>query len=125
MPISASLFYSGNPVPTNASATPQVYDIAVQNVTIYLPKAAAAAAATAAAAANPDEVGTDGDGSKQKYPKTTFQFIGLDESVMRNVSFEGIKVVGGASHGWYCEHTAGFTYKDVAPMPDKNSGCLN
>ena len=129
MPISASLFYSGNPAPTNASATPHVYDVRVENVTIYmLPKLETRAGGAGRVQRRPkgrQQSGAIPTDAGPSYPKTTFQFIGLSESVMHDVSFDGVKVVGGVSHGWYCEHTRGFTFKDVSPMPSKESGCMN
>jgi hypothetical protein len=134
MPISASLFYSGNPAPTNTSATPHVYDVAVSNVTIHLlPQSKSEQEPNHNGSKSTQHRSTDSKEDLERfgaergpsYPKTSFQFIGLEESIMHDVSFNGMHVVGGVSHGWYCEHTKGFSFKDVSPMPDEASGCLN
>eukprot|EP01046_Picozoa_sp_COSAG06_P016707 COSAG06_NODE_1113_length_10647_cov_5.767823_6_plen_179_part_00 len=31
---------------------------------------------------------------------------------------------GGGGGGWQCENTSGFSFKNVVPMPTKDSGCL-
>ena len=100
-PISASLFYEGSPPPTNASATPEVYGVAVRNATIAMPAAVAKR-------------------------RGLFQFVGLPESPLRAFHFEDVRVVSGSVGGqtgddaWSCTDTAGFTFAgNITPAPGK------
>eukprot|EP00039_Didymoeca_costata_P010092 m.134889 g.134889 ORF g.134889 m.134889 type:complete len:465 (+) comp14705_c0_seq2:71-1465(+) len=97
-PMSASLYYSSNPPPTNATATPHMYNVRFEDSLIYLPPAVESA-------------------------KSSFQFIGLPESQLKNFSFQNITVVNGVSNGWVCTDTQDFTFSDVIPAPSKLSGC--
>jgi hypothetical protein len=65
-PLSASLYYSDNPPPTNASATPRFYDLVAENITVHVP-------------ASPTK-------PKQPLPPA-FAWIGLDESKISNFRF--------------------------------------
>ena len=96
------------------------------------------------------EEGRAGEG---KGSKPTFQFLGLPESLMSDFLFEDITTIqqqptdslslptveaaaaagversggggnGGGGGGWQCENTSGFSFKNVVPMPTKDSGCL-
>ena len=91
----------------------------------------------------------EGRGKGGKGSKPTFQFLGLPESLMSDFLFEDITTTvqqqptdtnslslptgversggggnGGGGGGWQCENTTGFSFKNVVPMPTKDSGCL-
>lgn len=102
MPISASMFY-GQPVPpTNASATPEVYDVTFSDLEMWMPTVAT---------------------ENHKESGLSFQFLGLPESVMRDFEFTRIKTHG-TTNGWQCKNTSGFRFFGVQPMPSQDSGCI-
>jgi len=99
------------------------------------------------------EEGEEQEGGEGKGSKPTFQFLGLPESLMSDFLFEDITTIqqqptdslslptveaaaaagversGGGGNGggggrWQCENTSGFSFKNVVPMPTKDSGCL-
>eukprot|EP00037_Helgoeca_nana_P028499 m.335423 g.335423 ORF g.335423 m.335423 type:complete len:463 (-) comp27770_c0_seq4:1076-2464(-) len=108
-PFSASLFYSGTPPPTNASATPHFYDVTLENVTVFPPVAA----------------------TKPREQRATFSFIGLPESRMTNFRFTNVTVVPGPagvyaqSSGWTCTDVTGFTFSSMTPPLATSSTCLH
>ena len=99
--------------PTNASATPKVYDVLFSNLDLYLSEETAESEPESAAADALERAG-----------KPSFEFLGLPESVMRDFRFEKIAVRSGKSHGWHCSNTSGFSFDSVTPMPSRDSGCL-
>lgn len=108
-PFSASLFYSGTPPPTNASATPHFYDVTLENVTVFPPVAA----------------------TKPREQRAAFSFIGLPESRMTNFRFTNVTVVPAPagvhaqSSGWACTDVTGFTFSSMTPPLATSSTCLN
>ena len=107
-PISASLYYSGNPPPTNASATPHMHSVTFSNLTIHLPA----------------------QSTKTKDPPAAITWIGLPESLMTNFTFRDIAVLPTPSgmypkvQGWACTNVSGFVFDNVTPPPDGASHCL-
>ena len=102
--------------PTNASATPKVYDVLFSNLDLYLSEETAESEPEPAAVGALERAG--------KSSKPSFEFLGLPESVMRDFRFEKIAVRSGKSHGWHCSNTSGFSFDSVTPMPSRDSGCL-
>ena len=98
---SASLFYGADDpkAPTNRSATPEMFAVTLSNATIRLP---------------PQATG---------YAKGLFQFIGLNESKLRDFHFADVRVVSGATSAtgdaaWDCTETTGFSFSgNVTPAP--------
>jgi hypothetical protein len=56
--------------------------------------------------------------------KPSWEFIGLNESIMRDFSFENITIVSGVQNGWSCQYTQGFTFKNVSHPPLASSNCI-
>lgn len=107
-PFSASLFYSDSRGPTNASATPHFYDVALTNISVHLP------------------VGPQ----KPKTLKPAFNWVGLPESKMQDFRFRNITVAPvppgsfAQSWGWSCTDVSGFSFDSVSPPPEPSSKCL-
>lgn len=128
MPISAVLFYGGaHPPPTNASATPHMYNVTVADTLVYLPTPSSGhqrgTARVVTSAGNQSADGATGalhDASDD----VSFEFVGLPESLMTGFHFDNITIVGEANKGWTCSYTQGFTFTHVSPMPSTASGCL-
>lgn len=96
--LSASMFYSNDLPPTNATATPQIHDVSFENVAAYMH-------------------GEDGRSGKGGGENFALQFIGLAEQAMQRFAFTNVSVTG-ANDGWQCQHTEGFSFSgSVVPVP--------